>query len=185
MALHVLQKLDFARVTVRNLDRRLAHRSTCSVHPQSNTVTVCCIWPSTLTWDDDVGVLRRVLAHFLLADRLPDLGQAHHAGRIHDSVAEGVRVVPADAVDGPVGGLEVGDMCAPAVPIDVTKMSDTLQTNELNSPDGQVLDVPPGELWVGLEAEGDDAGGKGRGGAGAGVRRGAQVVQVGGHHLAL
>ena len=131
-----------------------------------------------------------MVAHFLLADRLPDLGQAHHAGCVHDSVAEGVRVVPADAVDGPVGGLEVGDVRAPAAPNDDavllnTKAGDALEANGPNSPHGQVLHVPPGELGVGLEAEGDDAGGQGRGGAGAGVRRGAQVVQVGGHHLAL
>ena len=46
-----------------------------------------------------------------------------------------------------------------------------------------MLDVPPGELGVGLEAEGDDAGGEGRRGGGPRVRRGAQVVQVGRHNL--
>ena len=42
-----------------------------------------------------------------------------------------------------------------------------------------MLDVPPGEFGVGLEAEGDDAGGEGRRGGGPRVRRGAQVVEVG------
>ena len=58
-------------------------------------------------------------------------------------------------------------------------------SSAVDIPDSQVLDVPPAELWVGLEAEGDDAGGEGRRGAGAGVRGGAEVVQVGGDHLAL
>ena len=46
-----------------------------------------------------------------------------------------------------------------------------------------MLDVPPGEFRVGLEAEGDDAGGEGRRGGGPRVRRGAQVVQVSRHNL--
>ena len=58
-------------------------------------------------------------------------------------------------------------------------------TYKSDLPHSQVLDVPPGEFGVCLEAEGDDAGGERRGGAGAGVRGGAEVVQVGGDHLAL
>jgi hypothetical protein len=89
---------------------------------------------------------------------------SHHACCVHDSVSERVRVVPADAIDGPVGGLKVG---------------------HVRAPHSQVLDVPPVQFGVNPEAEGNDSGGKGRAGGRARMRRCAHVVQVGRHHLPL
>ena len=52
-------------------------------------------------------------------------------------------------------------------------------------PDCQVLDVPPVEVGVGLEDEGDDAGGHGRASRGSRVRGRAVVMEVRRHHLPL
>ena len=62
---------------------------------------------------DGVGVLAGVGAHLLLPDGLPDLGEADHAGGVHDAVAEGVRVVAPHPVHRPVRRLQVRHVCAP------------------------------------------------------------------------
>ncbi len=115
-------------------------------------------------WDDEVHPVRGALARLLLAHGLPVSGGPHHARGVHDAVAEAVGEVASDAVDGPVGGAEVGDVGAA---------------------DRQVLCVAPVELGVDLEAEGDDAGGQRGGGGGAGVGGGASVMQVSRDNLAL
>ena len=56
---------------------------------------------------DGVRVLAGVGAHLLLSDGLPDLGEADHAGGVHDAVAEGVRVVAPHPVHRPVRRLQV------------------------------------------------------------------------------
>ena len=73
-------------------------------------------------------------------------------------------IKPAQSVDCPVIGPQVG---------------------VVGAPDGQMLDVPPVEVNVGLKDQGQDAGGHWGGGRGPGVRGGAVVVEVGGHHLPL
>ena len=90
--------------------------------------------------------------------------QNYHAACVHDSVSKGVREVPAESIDGPVVGSEVG---------------------VVRTPDSQVLYVPPVHVGVGLQDQGYDAGCHGGRGRGAGVRGGAVVVKICRHHFAL
>ena len=85
------------------------------------------------------------LALVLLPHRLPLPGQPHHLTGVHQTETKCVADVVAGAVTPPVVALEV---CS------------------LGRPHNDVLDVSPGEAGGGLEDQGDDASGHGRGGGG-------------------
>ena len=98
------------------------------------------------------------------ADILPLHGHLDHSTGVHHPVAKRVAVVPAQTVDSPVGSPEVG---------------------HVGVPDGDVLNVSPVELGVGLQDESHHPGSHGGAGAGAGVAGGAAVVEVSRDHFPL
>ena len=72
-----------------------------------------------------------------------------HCAGVHEAKAKGVRELPAHSVGGPILGFEV-----------------PLRSRGSHR---DVLDIPPVQLRVGLEREGDDAGGHRTGCARSGV----------------
>ena len=100
----------------------------------------------------------------LRPDILPLHRHLDHAAGVHHSVPEGVAVVPAETVDPPVRGPEVGHLAVP---------------------DGNVLDVSPVEVRVGLQDESHHPGRHGGAGTGSGVTRSTPVVEISRDHFPL
>ena len=94
---------------------------------------------------------------YLFGNEVPALGRSDHGTRVHQAVAERMGKVAAERVFVPVRSSEVP---------------------RLGSLDHNVLDVSPGEVGIGLQGQGDDAGGHGGAGTGPRVPNGARVVQV-------
>ncbi len=116
------------------------------------------------TWNDNISVRRRLGAFLLFRHTRPLPGHINHTRSIHHPITKRMRKVPSHPVDSPIGGLEIG---------------------HVSTSERQMLNVPPVELRIDLQHQGDDSGRQWRAGAGARVGRGAHVMQVRGHHFAL